>query len=130
MAERDAALGMLMSIPGSRRLRVGADRGYDTRDFVAERRELNVTPRVARKKHRSAIDGRTTRHEAYRSSQKARKRVESILGWVKTIGGFRRSRYVGLERTVWKIGGDDVQPVRMSRMIAKREPVEALRVAT
>ena len=92
MAERDAALDMLMRISGSRPLSVGADKGYDTRDFVAECRELNITPHVARKKRWSAIDGRTTRHEAYRSSQKVRKRVESIFGWMKTVGGFRRSR--------------------------------------
>ena len=99
MAERDAALDMLMRIPCGRPLSVGADRGYDTRDFVAECRELNITPHVARKERWSAIDGRTTRHAAYRSSQKVRKRVESIFGWMKTVGGFRRSRYVGLERT-------------------------------
>ena len=76
MAERDAALDMLMRIPGSRPLNVGADRGYDTRAFVAECRELNITPHVARKKRWSEIDGRITRHEAYRSSQKVRKRVD------------------------------------------------------
>ncbi len=69
-AERDAALDMLMRIPDSRLLSVGADRGYDTKDFVAECRGLNVPPHVAQKKRWSAIDGRTTRHEAYRSSQK------------------------------------------------------------
>ena len=78
---------------------MGADRGYDTRDFVAERWELNVTPHVAQKRRWSVIDGRTTRHEAYRSSQKARIRVESIFGWMKTVGGFRRSRNVGSQRT-------------------------------
>ena len=99
MAERDAALDMLMRIPGSRPLSVGGDRGYDTRDFVAECRELNITPHIARKKCRSAIAGRTTRHAPYRSSQKGRERVESIFGWMKTMGGFRRGGYVGLERT-------------------------------
>ena len=75
-------------------------------------RELNITPHVARKKRWSAIDGRTTRHEAYRSSQKVRKRVESIFGWMKAVGGSRRSRYVGLERTgtVWGVGCDGLQP--------------------
>ena len=83
-------------MPGSRRLSVGADRGYDTRDFGAEYRELNITPHVAWKKRWSAINGRTTRHAAYRASQKLRKGVESILGWMKAVGWFRRSRYVGL----------------------------------
>ena len=73
---------------------MGADKGYDTRDFVDECREMNITPHVAQKKMWSAIDGRTTRHESYGSSQKARKRVESIFGWMKTVGWFRRSRYV------------------------------------
>ena len=122
-AERDAALEMLTMIPGSRQLSVGADRGYDTRDFVAECRDLNVTPHVAQKKRWSAIDGRTTRHEGYRASQKVRKRVESIFGWMKTVGGFRRSRYLGLERTglCGELVATAYNLVRMSRLIAKRE---------
>ena len=122
-AERDAALDMLVRIPGSRQLSVGADRGYDTRDFVAECREFNITPHLARKKRWSAIDGRTTRHESYRSSQKVRKRVESIFGWMKTVGGFRRSRYVGLERTglCGELVATAYNLVRMSRLIAERE---------
>ena len=99
MAERDAALDMLIRIPGSRRLTVGADRGYDSRDFVAECRDLNITPHVAQKKKWSTIDERTTHHAGYAASQKVRKRVESIFGWMKTVGGFRRSRYRGMERT-------------------------------
>ena len=118
MAERDAALDMLMSIPGSRRLSVGADRGYDTKDFVAECRGLNITPHVARKRRWSAIDGRTTRHETYISSQKVRKRVESIFGWMKTVGGFRRSRYRGVERTglCGELVATAYNLVRMSRL--------------
>ena len=122
-AERDTALEMLTMIPGGRQLSVGVDRGYDTKDFVAECRDLNVTPHVARRKRWSAIDGRTTRHEGYRSSQKARKRVESIFGWMKTVVGFRRSRCVGLERT--GLCGECVATaynlVRMSRLIAEGE---------
>ena len=122
-AERDAALDMLMRIPGSRRLSVGADRGYDTKDFVAECRELNVTPHIAQKRRWSALDGRTTRHEAYRSSQKIRKRVESIFGWMKTVGGFRRSRYRGLERTglCGELAATAYNLVRMSRLMAQEE---------
>ena len=59
----------------------------------------SITTHVAQKERWSATDRRTTRHEAYGSNQKVRKRVESIFGWMKTVGGFRRSRYVGLERT-------------------------------
>ena len=123
MAERDAALEKMLLIPGSRRLSVGADRGYDTRDFVSECRDLNITPHVAQKERWSAIDGRTTRHAAYRSSQKVRKRVESIFGWMKTVGGFRRSRYVGLERTglCGELMATAYNLVRMSRLLAERD---------
>ena len=64
-------------------------------------RKRGVTPRVAQNTsgRRSAIDGRTTRHPGYKISQRLRKRIEEIFGWMKTIGGFRRSRYWGLERT-------------------------------
>ena len=122
-AERDAALAMLMRIPGGRRLSVGADRGNDTKDFVAECRELSVAPHVAQRKRWSAIDGRTTRHESYRSSQKARKRVESIFGWMKTVGGFRRSRYVGLERSglCGELVATAYNLVRMLRLMAEEE---------
>jgi len=57
-----------------------------------------VTPHVARKKH-SAIDGRTTRHAGYAVSLRIRKRVEEVFGWMKTVGGLRRTRYRGVERT-------------------------------
>ena len=99
MAEGDVALDMLIQIQGSRRLVVGADRGYDSRDFVAEWRDPNITPHVAQKKRWSATDGRTTYHESYRASQKVRKRVESIFRWMKTVGGSCRSWYRGVERT-------------------------------
>ena len=123
IAERDAALDMLMRIPGSRRLTVGADGGYDSRDFVTECRDLNVTPHVAQKKRWSAIDGRATCHEGYRSSQKVRKRLESIFGWMKTVGGFRRSRYRGVERTglYGELVAAAYNLVRMSRLIAEEE---------
>ena len=93
--ERDTAVAMLASAPGARRITVGADRGYDTRCFVRACRNLKVTPQVAQKQ-RSAIDGRTTRHEEYRLSQRARKRIEEVFGWVKTVGGGRKLRYRGL----------------------------------
>ena len=112
MAERDAALDMLIQIPGSRRLTVGADRGYDSRDFVAECRGLNITPHVAQKKRWSAIDGRTTCHESYRASQKVRKRVESIFGWMKDCGRVPSESvsWSRENRTVWRVGGYGVQP--------------------
>src|SRR4030042_1943581 len=96
-AERDTALGMLEKVPGSQRITVGADKGYDTRDFVTACREMNVTPHVARRKW-SIVDERTTRHEGNQFSQRVRKRIEEIWGWVKTVGGGRKLRYKGVER--------------------------------
>ena len=80
---------------------LGGDKGYDTQDCVADMRQRRVTPHVARNtsKRRSAIDGRTTRHPGYAVSQQIRKRVEEVFGWLKTVGGFRRTRYRGLDRT-------------------------------
>jgi transposase len=99
-AERDAAVVMIESIPGDDQVTVGADKGYDTKGFVADARALNATPHVAQKKH-SAVDGRTTRHEGYRISQQKRKRVEEIFGWMKTTGGLRKLRHRGLELVGW-----------------------------
>ena len=99
-AERDAAVVMIESIPGDDRVTIGADKGYDTKGFVADARALNATPHVAQKKH-SAVDGRTTRHEGYRISQQKRRRVEEIFGWMKTIGGLRKLRHRGLESVGW-----------------------------
>ena len=93
-AEREAAKLMINAhAPGSeRRITVGADKGYDTADFVADLRAMTVTPHVAQndKGRRSAIDARTTRHAGYAVSQKKRKRVEEPFGWGKVIGGLAR----------------------------------------
>ena len=97
IAERETALDMLEKVPGSQRITVGADKGYDTRDFVTTCREMNVTPHVARRQ-RSIVDKRTTRHDGYQISQRIRKRIEEIFGWIKTVGGGRKLRYKGLER--------------------------------
>ncbi len=78
---------------------LGADKLYDQRSFVEGLREQGVIPHIAAKKSRGAVDGRTTRHATYAISQRCRKKVEEIFGWMKTIGGFRRTRYRGLERT-------------------------------
>jgi transposase len=102
-AERDAALVMMETIPGDQSVTVGADKGYDTKDFVAEARNLHVTPHVAQnnKGRKSAIDGRTTRHAGYSISQQRRKRVEEIFGWMKTVGGMRKLRHRGLQLVGW-----------------------------
>jgi transposase len=102
---------------------LGADKGYDTRDFVEQMREHKVTPHVAQNtsERSSAINGRTTRHEGYRVSQRIRKRVEEIFGWMKTVGGFRRTRYRGLDRTglAGYLVGTAYNLVRMARLITK-----------
>jgi transposase len=101
-AERRAALAIADErLAGSRRITLGGDKGYDTRDFVATCRALNITPHVAQNDTRpggSALDGRTTRHAGYAVSQRIRKRIEETFGWMKTIGGLRKTRYRGRER--------------------------------
>ncbi len=99
-AERMAALDMIhRHSPGStRRLTLGADKGYDAGGFVADLRQACVTPHVARKARYSAIDGRTTRHEGYAQSIKRRKKIEEVFGWAKTVGGMAQTMYRGLER--------------------------------
>jgi len=96
-AERETALDMLEQVPGAHRITVGADKNYDTYDFVTECREMNVTPHVARRQW-SHMDQRTVRHEGYQVSQRVRKRVEEIFGWMKTVGGGRKLRYKGVAR--------------------------------
>jgi IS5 family transposase len=103
-AERDAALLMAERIAGNQRVTVAGDKAYDTRDFVAELRQMNVTPHVAQNTARSggsAIDGRTTRHAGYRVSQQRRKIVEEFFGWLKTVAGQRKTRYRGIWRVGW-----------------------------
>ena len=102
-AEREATPKLLREAR-ERRFRpktLGGDKNYDTRGCVADIRACGVTPHVAQNTsgRRSAIDGRTTRHPGYAVSQRIRKRVEEIFGWMKTIGGFRRTRFRGLDRT-------------------------------
>ena len=103
-AERDAALVMAERIAGVDRITVAGDKGYDTKDFVKELRGMNITPHVAQNTARpggSAIDARTTRHDGYRVSQLRRKIVEEVFGWMKTVGGQRKTKYRGLWRVGW-----------------------------
>lgn len=99
-AERKTALDMIhRHSPGStRRLTLGADKGYDAAEFVADLRQACVTPHIAQKSRYSAIDGRTTRHEGYCISIKHRKRIEEAFGWAKTVGGMVQTMYRGVER--------------------------------
>lgn len=102
-AEREAAVEMVSELPGAHPVTVGADKAYDTKDFVSQMRNRKATPHVAQNNtgRRSAIDGRTTRHCGYSLSQKRRKRVEEVFGWMKTIGGMRKLRHRGGELVEW-----------------------------
>ena len=100
-AEREAAVEMIEEIPGNHRVTVGADKNYDTKDFVKQLRESNVTPHVSQKRRHSAIDGRTSRRVGYLLSQRKRKRVEEIFGWLKTVGLMRKLRHRGLDLIGW-----------------------------
>jgi IS5 family transposase len=102
-AERDAAADMLQNKPESKPVTLGADRAYDTQDFVGQMRDLKVTPHVAQNtsNRRSAIDERTTRHPGYAISQRRRKRVEEVFGWLKTVALQRKTRFRGIARVGW-----------------------------
>jgi hypothetical protein len=99
-AERDAALQMVAALPAGRGT-IGADKGFDQRPFVDHVRALGKTPHVAAKVSGSAVDGRTTRHPGYEVSQRIRKRIEEIFGWMKTVGLLRKLRHRGLPRVAW-----------------------------
>ena len=99
-AEPQAALAMVEEIPGQQRVTLGADKGYDRQELVQELRDHQVTPHIARKPT-SIIDERTTRHPGYAISQQKRKRVEEIFGWLKTVGGLRKTRHRGAARVGW-----------------------------
>ena len=100
-AERDCAVAMLKRLPKHKRRRtIAGDKNYDTAGFVADARAAGFTPHVAQNdtNRRSAIDERTTRHAGYDVSQRIRKRVEEPFGWLKTIGGARKLRFIGTDR--------------------------------
>jgi transposase len=103
VTEPEAALELLArSVRPGGDVTVGADKGYDTKDFIKRARQLGATPHVSQNvtAHRgSAIDGRTSRHPGYAISQVFRRRIESIFGWTKTVGGCRKSRYRGVKKT-------------------------------
>jgi transposase len=102
-AEREAAVALLNARPTTRRVTLGGDKNYDTHQFVHDLRARQVTPHVAQHTTRrtSAIDGRTTRHPGYVISQRKRKRVEEIFGWLKTVGLLRKVKLRGIRRVSW-----------------------------
>jgi transposase len=118
-AEREAAR-LLLEARGRRRGTVGADKGYDVPDFVQAVRALGMTPHVARKAKYSAIDGRTTRPPGYAISQRKRKLVEQVFGWMKTVGLLRKLRHRGGERVNWIVTftAATYNMVRLRRLLA------------
>jgi transposase len=104
-AERLAALHLVdPHADRPQKVTLGGDKGFDTQDFVAELREINLTPHVAQNTNgrRSAIDGRTTRHPGYAVSLRIRKRIEEAFGWAKTVAGLRKARHRGLPKIDWQ----------------------------
>jgi hypothetical protein len=103
-AERLAALDMILPVADRPvAITLGADKGYDTADFVEELRGINVRPHVAQNisGRRSAIDKRTTRHPGYAASLRIRKRIEEAFGWIKGVGGLRQTKLRGLAKVDW-----------------------------
>jgi transposase len=121
-AEREAALEMLGELPGEQRKTVGADKAYDTRDFVARCRALNVTPHVAQNttNRASRIDERTTRHPGYALSQIARKLIETVFGDAKQHGTLRQVKLRGLDRVelLFTLAATVVNLRRMPKLLA------------
>jgi transposase len=122
-AEREAALALIDQLASTKRITLGADKGYDAAAFVEELRFRNVTPHIARNtSRRSAIDGRTTRHEGYAMSQRKRKRVEEIFGWGKTVGNLRQVHFRGLtlvsELTRWTGAAFNLVRLRNLKVVA------------
>jgi len=114
---------MLNEVPGRDRVTVGADKAYDTADFVANMRAMKVTPHVARNisAHRgSNIDARTTRHAGYDISQVIRKRIEEANGWIKTVGGMARTLHRGVDRVDWmfQLRATAYDLVRLPKLLA------------
>jgi len=122
-AERDAAMGMAKKMRWRKRVTLGADKNYDTYDFVSGLRDLGITPHVAQNLLRrggSAIDERTTRHAGYAVSQEKRKRIEQSFGWVKIIGLLKKVKLRGREKVSWlfTFAGAVYNLYRLSRLKA------------
>ncbi|WP_216090324.1 IS5-like element ISButh6 family transposase [Burkholderia sola] len=129
--ERASALRLLDCVPGRHAKTLGADKGYDMRDFVRDCRARKVTPHVARNDtHQggSAIDGRTSRHAGYGISQVIRKRIEEHFGWGKTVGRIRQTAYRGLKRVDqhFKLTMLASNLTRMARMLTVVPPQGAV----
>ena len=121
IAEREAACEMIDDLDAGHRITLGGDKAYDTKDSVAEMRAKGVTPHVAQntKGRRSAIDGRTTRHAGYGVSQRKRKRIEEVFGWMKSAAGFRQTHHRGTARVGWMftLNAAAYNLVRLSKLL-------------
>src|SRR6059058_4670233 len=118
---------MIEQIPAAQRVTIAADKGYDTGVFVAECRQMNVTPHVSQNTNRaggSAIDGRTTRHAGYQISQRKRKRIEECFGWLKTVALLRKLRHRGIFKVGWifTFAATAYNLVRMRKLLAPVVP--------
>jgi transposase len=102
-AEREVAQELIRGVPGGSPITVGADKAYDARGFVHGLRAVGATAHVAQNttNRSSAIDGRTTRHDGYLVSQRRRKLIEQVFGWIKTVGGMRKTRHRGVPLVQW-----------------------------
>ena len=120
-AEPDTAVEMVGQLPGRWRITVGLDKGYDYPRCVQGLRALNATAHVAQRAVYTAIDGRTVRHPGYLVSQRVRKRVEEIFGWMKTVGGYRKTRFRGLQRVGCRftLAMTAYNLIRMSNLLAQ-----------
>jgi len=126
-AEPLAAIELVKGVAGKRRITLGADKAYDTADFVLECREANVTPHVARNitpTRGSRIDGRTTRHPGYGASLRIRKRIEEGFGWTKEIAGLAQVKLRGLARVdfAFVLGLAAYNLVRLPKLLAGAPP--------
>ena len=129
-AERDAALVLVDRLGPRRRITLGADKGYDVLGFVQALRERRVVPHIATdrrvsttgKVRRSGVDGRTTRHCGYGDSQRARKRIEEVFGWMKSSAGFRQTKHRGRERVGWcfDLAATAYNLIRLPRLLAAK----------
>jgi IS5 family transposase len=123
--ERDAAASLVAGLPRAR-VTVGGDKGYDTRGFIALLRALGATPHIAQKATSRTLDRRTTRHAGYPVSQRVRKRIEEVFGWMKTVGGMRKLKHRGGERVNWQFlfTAAAYNLVRMRSLMAAAERAE------
>jgi len=126
-AERAAALSLITPFDNRPQpVTLGADKGYDSSDFVTACRKRAVTPHLAQNQNRrrSAIDGRTTRHPGYAVSQRIRKRIEEVFGWAKTVAGLRKMRHRGLPKVNWQftLAMAAYDLIRLPKLLAQTAP--------